>query len=158
MPILSLTPMTSIADDARRLRDQVREASRLLRLAVRLAWDASHRLLLGILLLVLLEATLPLAQLALAKVVIDRILQPVPPVPPAGDAGGIVWALPLGGWIALAVLVMGASQLIQPFSLAFQAMAGDRLTGYVTGRLIRAANSWRGLARFEDPAFADDLH
>lgn len=35
---------------------------------------------------------------------------------------------------------------------------GDRLSGYVMGQLIRAANSWRGLVRFEDPEFADDLH
>ena len=36
-------------------------------------------------------------------------------------------------------------------------MAGDRLTGYVTEQLIRTANRWHGIARFEDPALADDL-
>src|SRR6266542_240724 len=45
-------------------------------------------------------------------------------------------------------------QLVQA---ALQAMVGDRVTGIVTERLMVAANRWPGLARFEDPEFADDL-
>ena len=52
---------------------------------------------------------------------------------------------------------MVVSRLIQPFASTFEALVGDRLTGYVTAQLIAAANRWHGLARFEDPAFADDL-
>jgi ATP-binding cassette, subfamily B, bacterial len=50
------------------------------------------------------------------------------------------------------------AQLLQLVAATFQAMAGDRLTAYVTGQVIHAANRWPGLARFEDPTFADDLH
>jgi ATP-binding cassette subfamily B protein len=31
------------------------------------------------------------------------------------------------------------------------------LTGYVTERVMQAANRWQGLERFEDPGTADDL-
>ncbi|MGH3489633.1 MAG: hypothetical protein ACRDP8_17225, partial [Actinopolymorphaceae bacterium] len=48
-------------------------------------------------------------------------------------------------------------QLIQPLSRTFQSLVGDRVVGHVTGELIRATNRWQGLARFEDPSFADDL-
>ena len=65
--------------------------------------------------------------------------------------------LPLGVWIVLAVVAVAVGQLIQPFSATLQSQVGDRLTGYVTEQLIRAANRWQGLARFEDPAMADDL-
>jgi len=50
------------------------------------------------------------------------------------------------------------AQLLQLIAATFQTMAGDRLTAYVTEQVIRAANRWPGLARFEDPTFADDLH
>ena len=52
---------------------------------------------------------------------------------------------------------MPIGQLIQPFATTFQSQAGDRLTGHITEQLIRAANRWQGLARFEDPRWVDDL-
>lgn len=144
-----------LASDIRQFGDRARATVRLARLAVGLAWATSRVLLLGIALLLLLEAALPVAQLALAKAVIDRIVAVAQGGERLVGPGG--W-LPLGGWIGIAALAIGATQLLQPFNWTFQAMAGDRLTGYVMGRIIRAANSWRGVARFEDPAFADDLH
>jgi len=64
---------------------------------------------------------------------------------------------PLVAWIALAALAIGAGRVLQPLSAALEALAGDRLTGHVTGQLIRSANAWPGIARFEDPSFAEDL-
>ncbi|MDP9478244.1 MAG: ABC transporter ATP-binding protein/permease [Actinomycetota bacterium] len=110
--------------------------------------------MLGIVLLLLVQAVLPSAQLVVAKLVLDRAALDLNL---AGQPDALAARLPLGAWIALAAVVVAAGQLIGPFATAFQSMAGDRLTGYVTGELIRAANRWRGLARFEDPAFADDL-
>ena len=54
-------------------------------------------------------------------------------------------------------MVLAASQLIRPLALTLHGMAGDRINIFVGEQLILAANRWRGLARFEDPDFADDL-
>ena len=58
----------------------------------------------------------------------------------------------------LAALVIAGSHLIGPFQATFQTLVGERLNAYIGEQIILAANRWRGLARFEDPAFADDLN
>ena len=144
----------SIPSDSKPFMQQFTEARRLLWLAVQLVWRASPRLLVGILLLLMLQALLLPLQLALSRAVIDRA---------AFDLGlftdldSMAIQLPLLAWIGLAAAALALGQLIQPFATTFQSLAGDRLTGYVAEQLIRAANRWQGLARFEDPSFADDL-
>ena len=133
---------------------QFQETVRILRLAVRLVWRSSPRLLVGFIMLMLLQALLVPLQLALTRVVIDRaafdlgLLQ---------DLDSTAALLPLLVWIGLTAAVLALGQLIQPFSSTFQGLAADRLTGYVTEQIIRAANRLQGLARFEDSDFADDL-
>ncbi|MDE0197492.1 MAG: ABC transporter ATP-binding protein [Caldilineaceae bacterium] len=133
---------------------QLQETARILRLAIRLVWRSSPRLLVGFIMLMLLQALLVPLQLALTRVVIDRaafdlgLLQ---------DLDTVAALLPLLVWIGLTAAVLALGQLIQPFSSTFQGLAADRLTGFVTEQVIRAANRLQGLARFEDPDFADDL-
>ena len=124
-------------------------------MAVRLVWGASPPLLAGLLTLLLLQAILLPLQLVLSRAVIDRATLDLGLLP---TLDSIATQLPLLAWIGLAAAALALGQLIQPFSLTLQALAGDRITGYITEQLIRAANRWQGLARFEDPAFADDLH
>ena len=138
----------------RSFRRQLQEGSRLAALAVRLAWRAGALLVVGIVALLVVQAALSPLQLVLTRAVIDRAAVDLGLL---ADAGVLIARLPLGAWIALAVVAVAVGQLIQPFSATFQSQAGDRLTGYVTEQLIRAANRWHGLARFEDPALADDL-
>ena len=135
-------------------RQHLQESSRLIRLAVRLAWRSSPRLALGILLLLVVQALLSPLQLILSRAVIDRAALDLGLLT---TAAGLVAEWPLTVWIVLAAAGVAVGQLIQPFALTFQSMAGDRLTGYVTEQLIRTANRWHGIARFEDPALADDL-
>ena len=135
-------------------RQNLQESSRLLRLAVSLAWRSSPRLALGILLLLLVQALLSPLQLLLSRAVIDRAALDLGLLT---TAAGLVAEWPLAVWIILAAAGVAVGQLIQPFASTFQSMAGDRLTGYVTEQLIRTANRWHGIARFEDPALADDL-
>ena len=135
-------------------RQHLQESSRLIRLAVRLAWRSSPRLALGILLLLLLQSLLSPLQLVLSRAVIDRAALDLGLLT---TAAGLVAEWPLAVWIILAAAGVAVGQLIQPFATTFQTMAGDRLTGYVTEQLIRTANRWHGIARFEDPALADDL-
>ncbi len=138
----------------RAFRRRLRESGRLVGLAVRLAWRAGPLLVVGIVVLLLVQAVLAPLQLALARAVIDRAAVDLGLL---AEAGPFIARLSLGVWIVLAAAVVAMGQLIQPFSATCQSQAGDRLTGYVTEQLIRAANRWQGLARFEDPALADDL-
>ncbi len=123
-------------------------------LAVRLTWRASPGPVVGLLLLVLLQALLPTVELVLAKVVIDSAALTLGLGLPAGT---LAPALPLATWILLAAGVITVGHLIQPLNLTLQSLAADRLTGWITRELIRATGTWQGIARFEDPALADDL-
>ncbi len=129
--------------------------ARLGRLAVSLAWRASPRLIGASLALMLVQALLAPLQLALTRGVIDRA---------TADLGLVLTPdtfaqrLPLGAWIALTAVAVALGQLIQPLSTTFRSVAGDRLSADVTERLIETANRWHGVARFEDPAYADDLN
>ncbi len=138
----------------RPFRHQLQESSRLAALAVRLAWRAGALLVVGIVALLVVQAALSPLQLVLTRAVIDRAAVDLGLL---ADAGPFIARLPLGAWIVLAVVAVAVGQLIQPVSATLQSQAGDRLTGYVTEQVIRATNRWQGLARFEDPALADDL-
>lgn len=122
--------------------------------AVRLTWRASPRLVAALLLLTLLAAALPPVQLALTRVVVERAALDLGI---AGQTGELAAGLPLVVWIALAAGVVVLGQLFEPVSRTIQSVVGDRVAGYTMEHLIHAANRWRGLARFEDPGFADDL-
>ncbi len=138
----------------RPFRRQLQEGSRFAALAVRLAWRAGALLVVGIVALLVVQAALSPLQLVLTRAVIDRAAVDLGLL---ADAGPFIARLPLGAWIVLAVVAVAVGQLIQPVSATLQSQAGDRLTGYVTEQVIRATNRWQGLARFEDPALADDL-
>lgn len=144
-------------DEGSTFRQRFAESRRLSRLAVRLAWRSSPRLTMGTLALVAVQAALPPLQLALAAAVVDRAALDLG-LADSGATAGLVADLPLVAWALLAALVLGVGQVIQPPARTWEALAGDRLVGHVSEQLMISANSWPGLARFEDPAFADDLH
>ncbi len=136
------------------LRAHVQSAVRLSGLALRLAWQASPRLLVGIVLFMSLQALLRPLQLALSRIVIDRAALDLGV---ATQPDLLATELPLLAWIVASATALAVGQLLQSAATSFQDMAGDRLTGYVSEHVIRAVNRWRGLGRFEDPSFADDL-
>ncbi|MYB76603.1 MAG: ABC transporter ATP-binding protein [Chloroflexi bacterium] len=130
------------------------ETLRLCRLALRLAWLAQPVLVGSTLLLLVAQAVLPPLQLWFSQALVDRLsldLGLIPQVP------SLVRMLPLAAWIGLAAGAVAVAQFLQPLSATLQTMTGDRITGFLAGELIRAANRWQGLARFEDPQVADDL-
>jgi ATP-binding cassette subfamily B protein len=59
--------------------------------------------------------------------------------------------------MAQAALTLIAGQLLGPAVQTCRDLAADHLIASVGRDLIRAANRWQGVARFEDPDFADDL-
>jgi ATP-binding cassette subfamily B protein len=135
------------------LWSKLRQTARSIRLSARLVRRASPRLTAGILLLVFVEALLPPLSLLLYRLVVDSAIPPGHLA--VQDTLARAWS-PLG-WILCAAVIVALSQLLDPIAQLLRDMAADRLTIYVTGQIIRAANRWRGLARFEDPDFADDL-
>ncbi|HEX2033926.1 MAG TPA: ABC transporter ATP-binding protein [Chloroflexota bacterium] len=138
-----------------RLSERIRDSARLVRQALRLAWRASPWLVLGLSALILVQALLPPLQLGLLSLVVERAAADAGLTAPAPDA--LAAQLPLATWIWLAAAAVAAGQLMQPFATACGSLAGQRLNVYVMKELIRAANRWPGIARFEDPHFADDL-
>lgn len=89
--------------------------------------------------LIALEAGLPAGTFWASRGVVDT----------AARAFGVIGPAAVG--------LIAARQLLGPLFQAARESASDRLTAHVNGALIAAANRWRGLARFEDPAFADHL-
>src|SRR5688572_4570153 len=149
-----------------RFRQLVREALPLVRLSLRLLWWASPGLTAGIAAIVLLQALIAPLQLILSRATIDRAALDLGVTQTAARSAAAttyvslepaVTALPLGTWLALTAAALALGYLLQPLSATLQSMVGDRVTGIVTERLMLAANRWPGLARFEDPDFADDL-
>ncbi|MGH2354350.1 MAG: ABC transporter ATP-binding protein [Chloroflexota bacterium] len=105
--------------------------------------------------LMLVQAFLPVGTLWASREVVDAAARTFGLAGAAAGAAGIDWPLPV--WVAVAVGLIVAQQLIAPLFQAVQESAGDRVTAHVNGELIKAANRWRGLARFEDPTFANHL-
>ena len=133
---------------------RTRETLHLCRLAVWLTWRAHPQLAVLTLLLLVAQAALPLLQLWFSQALVERLTFDLGLVAQVPDVAR--W-LPLAAWIGLAAGAVALSQFLQPLSATLHVMAGDRITGFAAGELIRAANRWRGLARFEDPQVADDL-
>ena len=136
------------------LAELLRDTGKVSWLAIRLAWRASPLLVAGILALAVLEALLAPLTLFLSRAVIDRAALDMGLTT---SADSLIERLSLLVWIMLAALIIAGRHLIRPFQGTLQALVGERLNVHIAEQLILAANRWRGLARFEDPAFADDL-
>ncbi len=93
--------------------ERLGKTAHLSRLAVRLVWLVSPGLALGIVALVVAEAVLGPLQLALSKLVVDRVALDLGLL---DTSGGLVSRLPLAVWALLAAIVLAAGQLIQPSS------------------------------------------
>ena len=136
------------------LAELLRDTGKVSWLAIRLTWRASPLLVAGILALAVLEALLAPVTLFLSRAVIDRSALEMgiaTTVDPLIERQSLLF------WIMLAALAIAGSHLFRPFQGTLQALVGERLDAYIGEQIISATNCWRGLARFEDPAFADDL-
>jgi ATP-binding cassette, subfamily B, bacterial len=136
----------------RLLWGRLRESAHLAGLALRLAWHASPGMLVALVVLLGVQAALSPVQLALTSGLIDAAARQLGAESTVAGVG-----LPFWAWIGMLAAALALGQLIQPLSRTFQSLVGDRVVGHVTGELIRATNRWHGLARVEDPSFADDL-
>ena len=140
--------MSSNGNAERSLDYRLKQTLRFFRLALWLTWRSSPRLVIGILMLIVLEAILTPAMLILSKAILDSL---------ALRSGLITTPEPLVAhfslqvWISLAAVVLAASQLIRPLALTLYGMAGDRIDIFVGEQLILAANRWPGPSSFRGP-------
>jgi ATP-binding cassette subfamily B protein len=143
-----------MAEDNGALGAQLRKTVLLSRQAVRLTWQAGPGLVFGIVALLVIQSALVPIELFFSKAIVDAAAFELGFQDDRPSLAG-EWSLAV--WIALSAAALMLGQLIQPVSSTFQSLIGDRLTHHVTERLIEATNRWQGLARFEDPAFADHM-
>jgi ATP-binding cassette subfamily B protein len=135
-------------------RQRAAETIRLCRLAIRLAWQVSPALVAATTAVLVVQALLAPLQLVLFRLVLDRAALDLGH---ATVADPLAARLPLLVWVLGTAAVLAVTQFLQPLAATFQSAAGDRLAGGMTERLMAAVSRWQGLARFEDPALADDL-
>lgn len=109
-------------------------------------------LLIGLGLLLLFQALIAPAQLAFTQHAVNDLARALDLPGNAGTGPERPWL-----WFALLAVSLILGVLIGPVSSLCQALLGDRLTAHLTRAVLVACNSWRGLERFEDPSFADDL-
>lgn len=124
------------------------ESIKLLGLAVRLVWRVGPLLLVGLFLLLVVQSVIPVAQLQFTQRAVDAL---------TGERSvddHVAAVL----WLTLLAAALLITILIGPLSGLVQAVIGDRLTARVTRSVLVACNTWKGLHRFEDPAFVDDLN
>jgi ATP-binding cassette subfamily B protein len=108
-----------------------------------MVWDTSPALSVSALLLRLIASGIPVAQLWIAKLIVDQIVHPRP--------NRSVWTLVA---IEIAVVIVG-DLLARGISLC-DSLLGDRFTNHVSVRLMEHAGKL-DLATFEDPVFYDKL-
>jgi ATP-binding cassette subfamily B protein len=142
------------AQSQRPFLQQIRTTAGLAWQSARLVWRASPHVAAATLAVLAAQALVRPVQLFASRAVIDRVALDLGL---ATLADPLVLALSSNGWIAVAAGSVILGQLLLPFATVFQWVAGQRLSGHVAEQLIAAANRWRGLERFEDPRFADDL-
>ena len=128
------------------------QSFQLFGLAVRMVWRVGRLLLVGLTALLVLQSLVQPAQLLFTQHAVDDLTRSLdlPGATSDGQAQPILW-------FALLAAALLAGVLIGPVSSLLQALLGDRLAAHLSRAVLEACNSWRGLHRFEDPAFADDL-
>ena len=130
---------------------RTQQTFQLLGLAVRMVWRVGPLLLIGLGVLLVIQALVQPAQLQFMQRAVDALTHSL----------GLPGSEPSAGhpvlWFGLLAAALLCGVLIGPISSLVQALLGDRLGVHLSRAVLQACHSWRGLQRFEDPAFADDL-
>ncbi len=146
----SINPRTLFAT----LSTQLQAAVYLWRRSLALVLAAAPKQTAALGAVMLFQAVLPVGTLWASRGVVNAAVRSFNGTGPVANGGPV---LPFAGWVAVAVSAIVAQQLLAPCSQAAQEAVSDRLQAHVNGELIAAVNRFRGLARFEDPDFANHL-
>ncbi len=108
-----------------------------------MVWDTSPTITFATIVLRLLAALIPVAQLWVAKLIIDQIVRPKPDVN--------IWR-----YLAIEITLAVSTDLLGRAVALCDSLLGDRFTNYVSLRLMEHAGRL-DLVSFEDPVFYDKM-
>ncbi|MFN6514966.1 MAG: ABC transporter ATP-binding protein [Nostoc sp. CreGUA01] len=132
------------------LRVGFEDYTRALFRSLPLLWKAAPKQMLFLIAVTLLQGILPGLSVWITKLVVDTVATALTSSKELGNA----ILLPLvAGWV-LALLLQ---TLLYPWIFALQGNLNDKLTAHISLLLMRKADSFPDLSRFEDSQFYDEL-
>ncbi|WP_445632722.1 ABC transporter [Nostoc sp. DSM 114161] len=132
------------------LRVGLKDYTRTLFHSLPLLWTAAPKEMLFLIAVILLQGILPAISVWITKLVVDTVATALT----SGKEFGNAILLPLvAGWV-LALLLQ---TLLYPWIFALQGNLNDKLTAHISLLLMRKADTFPDLSRFEDSQFYDEL-
>lgn len=125
------------------------KAMRNLPAFLKLIWDTSRPMTLANIVLRILKALLPLAQLYVGKLILDEVLAHI-------DAGNLYQSQKLWLWVSVELGLAILSDLLSRGISLLDALLGDLVANQTSIKLIQHA-SQLDLPQFENPSFYDKL-
>ncbi|MFN6501201.1 MAG: ABC transporter ATP-binding protein [Nostoc sp. DedQUE01] len=115
-----------------------------------LLWTAAPKEMLFLIAVTLLQGILPAISVWITKLVVDTVATALT----SGKELGNAILLPLvAGWVGALLL----QTLLYPWIFALQGNLNDKLTAHISLLLMRKADTFPDLSRFEDSQFYDEL-
>lgn len=115
-----------------------------------LLWTAAPREIVLLIAVTVLQGFLPAISVWITKLVVDTVATALI----SGRELGYATLAPLvAGWVGALLL----ESLLYPWVLALQGNLNDKLTAHISLLLMRKADTFSDLSRFEDSLFYDDL-
>ncbi|QLE48261.1 ABC transporter ATP-binding protein [Nostoc sp. C057] len=115
-----------------------------------LLWTAAPREIVLLIAVTVLQGFLPAISVWITKLVVDTVATALI----SGRELGYATLAPLvGGWVGALLL----ESLLYPWVLALQGNLNDKLTAHISLLLMRKADTFSDLSRFEDSLFYDEL-
>ena len=132
------------------LRVWVEDYSRVLWRSLPLLWTAAPQEMVFLIAVTLLQGFLPGVSVWITKLVVDTVATALTTGKVLDDS--ILWYL-VAAWVGALLL----ETLLYPWIFALQGNLNDKLTAHISLLLMRKADSFADLSRFEDAEFYDEL-
>lgn len=115
-----------------------------------LLWSAAPKETFFFTLFTVLKGLLPAASISISKLVVDRVATSLTE---SRELGRLSIGILVAGWVGALLLEV----ILTPWMQALQGNLNDKLTAYLSLLLMKKANSFPDLSRFEDSKFYDEL-
>ncbi|MTJ46492.1 ABC transporter ATP-binding protein [Dolichospermum sp. UHCC 0259] len=132
------------------LRVWVEDYSRVLLRSLPLLWTAAPQEMVFLMAVTLLQGFLPGVSVWITKLVVDTVATALTTGKALDDS--ILWFL-VAAWVGALLL----ETLLYPWIFALQGNLNDKLAAHISLLLMRKADSFADLSRFEDAEFYDEL-
>ncbi|MBD6617651.1 ABC transporter ATP-binding protein [Komarekiella sp. 'clone 1'] len=130
--------------------EPVREYTKALFRALRLLWTAAPRETVFMAIAILLQGLVPALSIWISKLVVDTVAAALTQNENLEQVSVVIL---VAGWIGALLLEL----LLNPWVEAAQGNINDKLTAHISLLLMRKADTFADLSRFEDSEFYDEL-